>query len=165
MVSAGITYAEYDLSVVTSDNTVTNAHTATLSDLPSFKSILFSPTSLSYDKIEATKGIRRLLSLERNSPVSHILDQGLLPVLIRNLTDDPTDFTLLFESAWAITNIASTDRAKDVADAGAIPPLIFLVTHDKNNVRDQAIWCLGNIAGEGPELRNIVLQSGIVKPL
>jgi hypothetical protein len=166
--SADITFSQdgHNINtIITDSNNTTDSRTPSLSDLPSLKAILLSPTSLSCDKIEATKGIRRLVSVERNSPVSHILDQGLLPILIQNLTSDLTDMSLIFESAWAITNIASTDRTEDVANAGAIPPLVFLVGHEVNYIRDQAIWCLGNIAGDGPELRDAVLQSGIVQPL
>jgi hypothetical protein len=165
--SSGIAFSQDDPnnSITSNCSTATNARIPSVNDLPKIKEVLLSPTSLPYDKIEATRGIRRLLSLERNSPVSEVVDQGLLPILIRNLTDDPSETTLIFESEWAITNIASTNRAKDVSDAGGIRPLISLMTHEDHNIRDQAIWCLGNIAGEGPDMRESLLQSGIVQPL
>jgi importin subunit alpha-2 len=30
---------------------------------------------------------------------------------------------------------------------------------------EQAVWALGNIAGDGPELRDHVTEQGIIKPL
>ena len=33
------------------------------------------------------------------------------------------------------------------------------------NVSEQAVWALGNIAGDGSQLRDYVTQLGIVKPL
>jgi importin subunit alpha-2 len=32
-------------------------------------------------------------------------------------------------------------------------------------VSEQAVWALGNIAGDGPELRDHVIEQGIIKPL
>ena len=34
-----------------------------------------------------------------------------------------------------------------------------------NEVVEQAVWALGNIAGDGPQLRDHVLDAGVVKPL
>ena len=33
------------------------------------------------------------------------------------------------------------------------------------NISEQAVWALGNIAGDGSELRDLVTNLGIVKPL
>ena len=33
------------------------------------------------------------------------------------------------------------------------------------NVCEQAVWALGNIAGDGTEFRDLVTEQGIVKPL
>ena len=150
-------YAETD------GTTEPNASNPSDRDIHHFKSILLSHTSSLGEIIEATKGIRRLLSVERNPFVAAILDQGVLPILVRNLKSD--DDVLVFESAWAITNIAATDRTKDVSDTEATPLLISLMTHKDANVREQAIWCLGNIAGESSEMRDDLLRKGIVSPL
>lgn len=56
-------------------------------------------------KFVGTCGMRRLLSLENDSPLQKVIDNNLVPHLIRNLNRD--DFPQLqFESAWCITNIA-----------------------------------------------------------
>ena len=40
-------------------------------------------------------------------------------------------------------------------------------THNSGSVdvREQCAWCLGNIAGDGAELRDHVLQCGALPPL
>ena len=35
----------------------------------------------------------------------------------------------------------------------------------KKNIRDQSIWALGNIAGDSPQYRNLVLQANVMEPL
>ena len=71
----------------------------------------------------------------------------------------------MFESAWALTNIASTDKTTAVVDALAVPPLIDLLRHEVPDLREQAAWCLGNIAGDSRVLRDHLLSQGILEPL
>ncbi len=138
---------------------------ATLEDIPQFKSILISTTSTMEEIVEATRGFRRILSVERDPPVDAVLEAGVLPILVRNLISNPDASTLIFESAWALTNIASTSMTHVVVDAGAVEPLIQLLRNQNPDVREQAAWCLGNIAGDKQEFRDLLLFSGIIEPL
>jgi len=40
-----------------------------------------------------------------------------------------------------------------------------LLLSSSADVREQCAWCLGNVAGDGPELRNMVLEAGALQPL
>jgi importin subunit alpha-1 len=110
------------------------------------------------DLLRAVKDLRRLLSVERNPPVDLVIDAGALPYLVAFLTND--DYPRLqFEAAWALTNIASTSRSKDVANCeNAVPSLVKLLYSPSGNVREQAIWCIGNIAGESVSFRDGILR-------
>jgi importin subunit alpha-2 len=74
---------------------------------------------------------------------------------------------LQFEAAWALTNIDSSDHTAVIVEAGAIPPLLSILATklapgsvSQAELIEQAVWCLGNIAGDGAALRDAVLVHG-----
>jgi hypothetical protein len=109
------------------------------------------------DLLDAVKELRRFLSVDRNPPVDLIIDAGALPYFVACLNNN--DYPMLqFEAAWALTNIASTSRTTDVANCeGAVKALVRLLTSPSGNVREQAIWCIGNIAGDSVSFRDGIL--------
>jgi len=48
-----------------------------------------------------------------------------------------------------------------VVEFGATPYLVALLTSPSADVREQCAWCLGNIAGDCPELRDVVLRADV----
>ncbi|XP_047475640.1 importin subunit alpha-3-like isoform X3 [Penaeus chinensis] len=108
---------------------------------------------------------RHLLSSPR-PPLNQLIAAGILPPLVLCMArqDAPE---LQLESAWAVTNIASgkSKHTNAVVDAGAIKVLIQLLSSKNTGVREQAVWALGNIVGDGPECRDQAIAEGLVKPL
>ena len=135
---------------------------ASVEDIPELTKILTAPSSTEEEILEATRGFRRILSVEPEPPVQAVLDSGALQHLVKNLLANPQNSDLVFESAWALTNIASTSMTSVVVESGAVPSLIQLVSsHFDPEVREQAAWCLGNIAGDdNKEFRDYLLRLG-----
>ena len=48
---------------------------------------------------------------------------------------------------------------------GGVPMFVRLLSSEHQNVIDQAVWALGNIAGDGAECRDFTIRCGIVQPL
>jgi hypothetical protein len=61
--------------------------------------------------LAATKGFRRVLSIEPNPPVLEVLAAEVMPIFIHFLSANDHQ-ELQFEAAWALTNIASTDQTR-----------------------------------------------------
>lgn len=138
---------------------------STVLDLPQLVSAIQNPKGPADPLIEATRCIRRMLSVSHNPPVKQVIDAGALPYLVELLMRVDSS-TLQFEASWALTNIASTNFTSSVADQpNALQYLINLLRSPKEDVREQCAWCLGNIAGDGPHYRDTILQLGAVEPL
>lgn len=106
--------------------------------------------------------IRKMLSVETNVPFKEVKASGVVQHLVEYLQRfDAPD--LQFECAWAITNLladVAPDSSRIVLDCGGVVRLIDLLRSDNIDCQDQAIWALGNLAGDSTKCRDACLNSG-----
>ncbi|KAL5706357.1 Importin subunit alpha-9 [Ranunculus cassubicifolius] len=116
-------------------------------------------------RLQGLRHLRRLLSKSDLPPVEAAVKAGAVPLLTQCLSFGSPDEQLL-EAAWCLTNIAAGEPEQTKA---LLPALPLLIAHlgEKSSipVAEQCAWALGNVAGEGDELRNILLAQGALVPL
>ncbi|KAF1807466.1 armadillo-type protein [Mucor lusitanicus] len=131
--------------------------------LPTIKYLLFSSER---DQIkQSIRLLRRYLTQGHSdeSSVNDILALDILPRIKELIGSDLGD-TIKFECAWIVTNVAAgtTDQTNAIIEAGFVDLLLDCM-RQKNGSLDlkaQAAWALGNIAGESPNYREELMRKG-----
>eukprot|EP00750_Incisomonas_marina_P029535 INCI7190.2.p1 GENE.INCI7190.2~~INCI7190.2.p1 ORF type:complete len:519 (+),score=117.82 INCI7190.2:90-1646(+) len=118
--------------------------------------------------LQATQRIRKYLSMPSKPPIKEVVELNAIPPLVELLKQDDNR-VLQYEALWALTNIASSEltvmitKTEPPQCADAVPEVIRLLQCPDDKVREQAIWCVGNIAGDGPAMRDRMLaEPGLV---
>eukprot|EP01060_Flectonema_neradi_P025550 TRINITY_DN3435_c2_g1_i1.p1 TRINITY_DN3435_c2_g1~~TRINITY_DN3435_c2_g1_i1.p1 ORF type:complete len:527 (+),score=115.22 TRINITY_DN3435_c2_g1_i1:51-1631(+) len=93
--------------------------------------------------------IRKLLSKANEPPIKQVIETGVVEDFTRFLS--AFEFPKLqLEAAWAICNIASgtEDETNYIIQLNTVPQFMQLLTTANEDLLDQCLWALGNIAGE-----------------
>ncbi|XP_071706682.1 importin subunit alpha-9-like [Rutidosis leptorrhynchoides] len=127
--------------------------------------IAFQGKGAVHKKVNALRELRRLLSKSEFPPIESAINSGAIPLLVQCLSFGSQDEQLL-EAAWCLTNIAA---GKPEETRALLPALPLLIAHlgEKSSVpvAEQCAWAIGNVAGEGEELRHILISQGALIPL
>jgi len=135
----------------------------TVEDIPKLASdVLNSDPKIQF---EAVVNIRKLLAGEINPPIDQVISAGILPTLvgILKIRNHPNP-KMQFEAAWAITNIASgtSEQTLAVLHCGAVEVFVEILRTGIDMIKEQAVWALGNIAGDSSSCRDFILQLQVI---
>eukprot|EP01084_Bolivina_argentea_P128430 227020_1 len=120
-------------------------------------------------QLRIIKLIRSLISSKHpEQPIQSVLDIGIVPKLLPFLRcDKHIDVKLQSETVWLFLNICSgtEEQVQYIIDIGAVPLLINLCNSKSYEVKESAIWAVGNIAGDNANSRNVVLRHDVLSSL
>jgi importin subunit alpha-6/7 len=107
-------------------------------------------------------GIRKFLSADTSPPVQLAIQSGILPIIIKLMKSNIPQ--IQYECAWIITNCASgnNEEVEHLINLNAHEAFIELLKSSSKLLVEQAIWGLGNLAGDSIKIRNMLLDRGIL---
>ena len=127
-----------------------------------------SQSCYTQELLESVVALRQLLSSRSFAPSAMTLSTPILPAFVTILSSSAASPSLLLEVAWSMTNIASgsSRNVESLIDAGCLPPLLALLhSNQHSQVSEQVVWCLGNVAGDGCQARDKLLELGLMDKL
>jgi len=147
-------------------------------DIPKYIASIMQPDNPSL-QLHGVTALRKILSAERDPPTQRIAKCGVIPKIIQFMFTTEQDRRdnninidiknkLKFESAWVITNIAAatSDCVGAICRHGAIEAFVDLLRNATSpEIAEQAIWGLGNIAGDSRHFSNKVMKTGVTADL
>ena len=96
-----------------------------------------------------------MLSIHRDNPIQVVIDNNIVPKLV-NYMRNPDEPHMQIEATWCITNMASgtTEQTASLVEKGVIPILASQLKSNNVTLVEQAIWGVGNIAGDCANFRD-----------
>ncbi|KAL4430413.1 hypothetical protein ABPG74_013263 [Tetrahymena malaccensis] len=106
-------------------------------------------------------------SLNENPPIQLILESDIIQALLLYSEDELCDPKMQFDIVWIFGNICScsSDEVKYMLTLGVDD---FFIEHLENQITqivELAMWGLGNIAGDNPKSRDVLLFKEIIPKL
>jgi len=103
----------------------------------------------------------------QDPPIQRVVESGVLPKLVELLQRDD-EYEIQLPASDILVNVAAgtSEHAEPIVQLGAIPSLVHLLRSSQSKIPFYAAWVLGNITtGNVPNLRELVLQAGVMPPL
>ncbi|KAF2076107.1 hypothetical protein CYY_002569 [Polysphondylium violaceum] len=150
-----------------SDTPQSTAKLNIIENLKYIVKILSDDQSTFDDVLSSVRLIRKLLSIDNDPPIDHILATGISPRLIYLLNNSDDNFILQFEISWTLTNLCSGtfEQTQVLVNNNILPVFIRLLSSPQRDIREQSIWALGNIAGTCVFYRDLSLGNGVLEAL
>jgi len=117
------------------------------------------------EKYMGLVGIRKLTSLSDNSPIQELIDLDVTSQLISFLDNYPPEFQ--YESLWCLINISynSGEQANNIINKGGIEKIDKIMDSQITELKEQAIWLIGNLCGESNKIRDYLIKNKIYEKI
>jgi hypothetical protein len=132
--------------------------------LDTFVQMIFSNNEK--DVLEGTRAVRKIISKKSDPPIDKIVRGNVISQLVQLL--ECGNETIQFEASWVLTNITygPAEYIEAIIREGGVQVLIDILNcSPKIENKEQAVWTLGNIAGDSYTNRDYVLKCGVMHPL
>eukprot|EP01084_Bolivina_argentea_P236482 397616_1 len=148
-------------SIIQNNSSSNNYTKQNIIDLPKLVHGCFSNNIAA--QFECTRQFRVMLSQANNPPIREVIDSGVVPRFIQFCRNNSAP-ELQYESLWALLNIASgpAECTAHIIRNGSHNVFIDLLQSPLYEIKEQALWALGNIAGDGSELKDLLLNNKIL---
>lgn len=112
------------------------------------------------EKIVGIIKLRLVLSIPKNTPIQAVIDTNIASELLRIIKEKEEDY-LRIEATWALTNLATGTnlQVQSLVDKGIIPVYVKILEENNINLIEQAVWGIGNLAGDCIQFRDELLQN------
>lgn len=109
---------------------------------------------------EILENIRMFVCKHLYIPSYIILDSGILQKFVRIIRNQYPD-KVIEETTWILCNLAtgSTETVNSLIDLGFISILSELIDSNCQSIKENVIWCIGNIAGDSEYSANEIISS------
>mmetsp|Transcript_4433 Transcript_4433/g.6687 ORF Transcript_4433/g.6687 Transcript_4433/m.6687 type:complete len:525 (-) Transcript_4433:27-1601(-) len=124
-------------------------------------------SSASYEVLyKALLEARKVITSGSSLPIVIFAEVGYISVLV-NLLECTSDHEIKKEAAWCIANMTSGDHfvTRSLVEYGAVEKLIRLIDPYKQDLLENVVWALANIAGDCQEFRDYVNSHNLIYEL
>jgi hypothetical protein len=117
-------------------------------------------------KHKAIIKLRLLLSVKKNTPIQIVIDNNGIPILIET-TKNNSELHMVFEATWCLANLCSGEKyeTKYLLNKNIIDVFANLLDHKHDEIKEQAIWGIGNLIGDSPEVRDQIISQNVIQKL
>ncbi|KAJ2720429.1 hypothetical protein GGI07_004616 [Coemansia sp. Benny D115] len=112
------------------------------------------------ERMEALQNLSIKLEQPSEELRRFVAEGNCIDLLIRFL--ETTDADEKLQSLWCLTNIAALDSRLAQRVLPAMPLLLTLLSGDSIELKNQAVWALGNLAAEGEDIREKLHANGVL---
>lgn len=114
------------------------------------------------EQFSAAEQFFNLVSIEPDPPIQEVISAGVVPRFVLFLQSG----ALQYGAAQILASMArTTEGTRVLVEHGAVPIFIQILLSGNAGVGEQAVLALGNIAGDSPNIRDLVLESGGLTPI